>query len=116
MASLFPGGMLKNAAHTSPGNPEYFNQSDDDLAIPEVFPSKCAVRIRRSASGRISYMRISPTPSDASGLISFSRSEKGSLPVKTPTLSLQSKQHGPAWTITGPVEDLRLDWLIPEDK
>ncbi len=40
MASLFPGGTLKN---TSPGNSVELNQSDDDFQIPEVLPVKCDV-------------------------------------------------------------------------
>ncbi len=42
-ATLFPGGTLKNATHTSPGNPEQSNQSDDDFDTPEVFPNKCTI-------------------------------------------------------------------------
>ncbi len=49
-ASLFPGGTLKNATHTSPGNPVKFNQSDDDFETPEVFPLLCAICIRRLAN------------------------------------------------------------------
>ncbi len=46
MASLFLGGKLKSATHTSPGNPVEFNQSDGDFDTPEVFPLLCAICIR----------------------------------------------------------------------
>ncbi len=46
MASLLLGGKLKNATHTSPGNPVEFNQSDDDFDTPEVFPLLCAICIQ----------------------------------------------------------------------
>ncbi len=35
----------------SPGNPVKFNQSEDDIQTPEVFPDKCAICIRRLANG-----------------------------------------------------------------
>ncbi len=44
------GGTLKNATHTSPRNPVYFNQSDDDFETPEVFPLLCAICIRNIAN------------------------------------------------------------------
>ncbi len=51
--SLFPGRTLKNATHTSPGNPVESNQSDDDFDTPEVFPdhSRCYVLIHLFFSG-----------------------------------------------------------------
>ncbi len=39
--ALFSGGPLKNAAHTSPGNPVGLNQSADDFKTPKVFPEVC---------------------------------------------------------------------------
>lgn len=48
IASLFPGGMLKNAPHVSHRNSVEFNQSDDDFETPEVFLILCAICIRYS--------------------------------------------------------------------
>ncbi len=51
-ASLFPGRMLKNTAHTSLGNPVEFEQSDDDFEAHEVFQILCLIGIRLSVDGR----------------------------------------------------------------
>ncbi len=60
-ASLFPGGALKNATHTSPGNTVEFNQSGDDFETPEVFPSLCAICIIRLANGPWAWCVVTGT-------------------------------------------------------